>query len=160
MAAHNRRNPQTGIGVILLVVIIAAIIGLAVFGWVRYVSTRPSQALQLTSDARQYVSAGKLPLSEVELKATETYLKQRLVEIVGHIGNKGDRGIDTVELYCVFYDPYGQVVLRQRVPIVRERNGGLKPGETKIFRLPFDDVPESWNRQLPSLVIAGIRFSD
>ena len=46
-----------------------------------------------------------------------------------------------MEIYCVFYDPYGQLVLRKRVPIVSARMGGLKPGETKSFRLPFDELP-------------------
>jgi hypothetical protein len=36
--------------------------------------------------------------------------------------------------------------------------GGLKPGETKSFRLPFDAVPAGWNQQMPNLVIAGIDF--
>jgi hypothetical protein len=38
-------------------------------------------------------------------------------------------------------------------------NGGLKPGETKSFRLPFDDLPDSWNQAMPQLVIAGVKFS-
>ena len=37
--------------------------------------------------------------------------------------------------------------------------GGLKPGETKSFRLPFDDLPQSWNQSMPQLVIAGVKFS-
>jgi hypothetical protein len=82
-----------------------------------------------------------------------------VVEINGKIGNSGDRNLNTVEIYCIFYDGYGQMVLRQRVPIVIERTGELKPGETKSFRLPFDDIPQSWNQAMPQLVIAGIRFS-
>ena len=46
-----------------------------------------------------------------------------------------------------------------RVSIVSGRMGGLKPGETKTFRLPFDEIPESWNQALPQLVIAGVKFS-
>jgi hypothetical protein len=36
--------------------------------------------------------------------------------------------------------------------------GGLKPAETKAFRLPFDNIPQGWNNQMPQLVIAGIVF--
>jgi hypothetical protein len=36
--------------------------------------------------------------------------------------------------------------------------GGLKPGESKPFRLPFDDIPESWNNEIPRLVIASVQF--
>jgi hypothetical protein len=50
------------------------------------------------------------------------------------------------------------VVLRERVPIVGARMGGLAPGATKSFRLPFDTIPESWNQVLPELVIARIVF--
>jgi hypothetical protein len=92
------------------------------------------------------------------MKAHESFLKQSVVEITGDIGNAGDRPLKTVELNCVFYDPTGQVILRQRVPIVTAQMGGLRPGETKQFRLPFDTIPESWNNVMPQLVIAGISF--
>jgi hypothetical protein len=110
----------------------------------------------LTPEAKAY--ARSLQLSDVSMKATESYLKQRIIEIEGKIGNAGERPLNVVEIYCAFYDNYGQLVLRQRVPIVNQRMGGLKPGETKSFRLPFDEVPDSWNKQMPSLVIAGIKF--
>jgi hypothetical protein len=100
-----------------------------------------------------------LSLSDVGMKATESYLQQTVVEIEGKIGNSGNRNIDRVEIYCVFHDRYGQLVLRKRVLIVSERSGGLKPGETKSFRLPFDEIPESWNQAMPQLVIAAVKFS-
>jgi len=98
-----------------------------------------------------------LKLSGVEMKATESYMKQTVVEITGLIANNGNRPVRTGELNCVFYDSYGQVVLRQRVAIVRP-NVGLQPGEIRNFRLPFDDLPASWNQGMPQLVIAHIKF--
>ena len=148
-----------GLSTIAFVLIAAVVIGAAV-GWYAWSSSnRAAETLNLSPDARQYVTAGNLKLSNVEMKAAESYLRQRVIEILGNIANNGEKSIDTVELFCVFYDAYGQVVLRQRVAIVRERAGGLKPGETRPFRLPFDDLPESWNHQMPQLVIAGIKFS-
>ncbi|MCS7314345.1 MAG: FxLYD domain-containing protein [Bryobacterales bacterium] len=112
----------------------------------------------LTPEARAYVKY--LKLSDTEMKAHKSYLNQRVVEITGKITNTGPRALRLVEIHCVFYDPYGQVVLRQRVPIVGRKGGGLKPGETKPFRLPFDELPESWNQGPPQLVIAQIIFED
>jgi hypothetical protein len=63
-----------------------------------------------------------------------------------------------VEINCVFYDAYGQLILRRRVPVVSRKMDGLAPNETKQFRLPFDDIPESWNQTMPQLVIAQIQF--
>jgi hypothetical protein len=111
----------------------------------------------LTAEARMYVR--NLKLSNVEMKAHESYLKQSIVEITGSIENAGDRKLGLVELTCVFYDAYGQVVLRERVPIVSPKTGGVAPGETKAFRLPFDTIPESWNQRMPQLVIARIDFA-
>ena len=99
-----------------------------------------------------------LSLSEVEMKAHESYLKQSVVEITGNIQNAGDKVVKLVELKCVFYDAYGQVILRERVPIVSPKIGAMAPGQTKPFRLPFDNVPESWNQAMPQLVMAGIEF--
>jgi hypothetical protein len=37
--------------------------------------------------------------------------------------------------------------------------GKLAPGETKPFRLAFDNVPEAWNQAMPGMIIARIDFS-
>lgn len=139
--------------------LVIALVFLAVLaGAGYYLFTHPSSgsATGLTPDAKAYTR--NLKLSEVEMKAHESYLGQEVVEITGKIGNGGDRELRQVDLNCVFYDPYGQVVLRERVSIVRQKTGGLKPTETKTFRLPFDAIPASWNKQMPQLVIAGIVF--
>jgi hypothetical protein len=108
----------------------------------------------LTADAKAYLR--NLQLSAVTMKATESYVGQTVTEIEGQIANAGDRTVRRAEVICVFYNSYGQVILRERVPIVAE---GLKPGETRSFRLPFDDIPGGWNNQMPQLVIARIEFT-
>jgi hypothetical protein len=113
----------------------------------------PSAVPALTPEAKAYVH--NLQLSDVSLKATESYVKQMVTEIEGNIKNAGDRNVQRVEVFCVFYNAYGEVILRERVPIV---TGGLKPGQARAFRLPFDNLPGSWNNQMPQLVIAHIEF--
>lgn len=108
----------------------------------------------LSPEAKAY--ARNLQLSEVSMKATESYSRQVITEIEGKVTNAGDRTVQFAEVACVFYDSIGQMVLRERAAIVRRT---LKPGETQAFRLPFDDIPASWNNQMPQLVIAQIRFS-
>jgi hypothetical protein len=135
------------------------LVGAAAFWYFQSTPASKAPLLELTPEARDYVRARNLQLSEVGIKATATYLRQMVVEIDGKITNTGPRPLEQVELVCVFYDSIGQVVLRQRVTIVSARAGGLKPNETKRFRLPFDELPESWNRETPQLVIAGIRFA-
>jgi flagellar basal body-associated protein FliL len=142
-------------------VILTTLVVLAAVGfWVLFVKTPPQtqQTALLTPEAKLYVR--NLALSNVEMKAAESYMKNTLVEITGNITNNGDRTLRLVEINCIFYDPYGQLVLRERVPIVRRAGAGLKPGEKRNFRLPFDSIPSTWNQTLPQLVIARIDFEN
>ena len=138
----------------LIIVLALAMLGLGAW-W--YFANQPQEIARppaLTEEAKAYVR--NLNLSGVQMEARQSYTGATMVEITGQITNAGDRVIERVELNCVFYDAYGQIVLRERVPIVR---GATRPGETKAFRLPFETPPASWNNQMPQLVIAHIAFA-
>ena len=128
--------------------------GIGAWFAVRNSSASTNSATPLTPDAKSYVR--NLKLSDVTMKATESYVGQTVTEIEGKIANAGGRTVQHADVYCVFYNSYGEVILRERVPIVVT---GLKPGETRTFRLPFDDIPSGWNNQMPQLVIARIEFA-
>ena len=163
--AANRTAPlqerkQASIPPVAIVIGLVLVVGAAGFWYLNRAAQRPpAPVAPLTGDARQYVRDAHLPISEVAMEAHESYLKQQVVDITGKIGNTGNRVIDTAEIYCVFYDSYNQVILRERVAIVSKKMGGLAPGETKAFRLPFDNIPDSWNQVLPQIVIARIEFA-
>jgi len=137
--------------------IVTLAIALALAGGLIWFVNRPhvtAAAAPLSADAKAYVR--NLQLSDVTMKATESYAGQTVTEIEGKIANAGGRTVQHADVYCVFYNAYGEVILRERVPIVLT---GLKPGETRMFRLPFDDIPGTWNNQMPQLVIARIEFA-
>ncbi|MBL8179128.1 MAG: hypothetical protein JNK48_30915 [Bryobacterales bacterium] len=142
-----------------LPVVLAAALAIAIGAGVWYLERGPAPEAKgpvLTADAKGYVK--NLKLSDVEMKKTDAAMNISVVEIVGAIKNDGDRALKSVLLTCIFYDPYGQVVLKDRVEIVRAKTGGIQPGETKPFRLAFDTLPASWNQSMPQLVIAEIVF--
>ena len=112
--------------------------------------------VELTPEAKTYTK--NLKLSAVEMKATEAFVGNAVVEITGKITNAGEQPLQQVDLMCVFYDLAGQVLTRERVPLVRAKNGGLPAGATKDFRLPFDNLGQNWNQRMPQMVIAGIVF--
>jgi hypothetical protein len=158
-AKRGTKTEEASFSIPIPVVVGAIIVILGFGGWTGYnywAAKHPPAAPVLTAEAKQYVH--NLQLSEVEMKAAESYMKQQVVEITGKVTNNGTRTVDVVEINCVFYDAYGQLVLRERVPIIGRRTGPLAPGQTKNFRLAFDTIPGSWNQALPQLVIAQIVF--
>ena len=154
-ASRPQKEPVAKLPLYVLAAV--AVLGAGLYFYLQYLARHPAQDLQLTPEAKTYVR--NLQLSDVEMQANTSYFNQMVVEISGKIANAGDRKLEQVDIYCIFRDSYGQLVLRKRIPIVNQKMGGLKPGETKTFRLPFDEIPESWNHAMPSLVIAGIKFS-
>src|SRR5579862_3297126 len=137
--------------------VITLAVALALAGGLIWFFNRSHDAVEatpLSADAKAYNR--NLRLSDVTMKATESYVGQTVTEIVGKIANAGSRTVQHADVYCIFYNSYGEVILRERVPIVV---AGLKPGETRAFRLPFDDIPGGWNNQMPQLVIARIEFA-
>jgi hypothetical protein len=139
------------------IAIYVLVLAAALAGGMLWFVNRPHPAAAttpLSADAKAYVR--NLQLTEVTMKATESYVKQTVTEIEGKITNSGSRTVQHVDVYCVFYNSYGDLILRERVPIIVT---DLKPGETRAFRLPFDDIPGGWNNQMPQLVIARIEFA-
>ena len=157
MAVDLIARPKRSIGVPVYIAAGIALIGLVVFAYLAMHPAGPAPEVPLSAEGRDYIK--NLQLSDVSMKDTGSYAGQDLVEIEGKIANTGNRPLDVVEIYCAFRDPSGQIVFKPRVPIVSVKMGGLKPGETKAFRLPFDQVPDTWNQALPQLVVAGVKFS-
>lgn len=108
-------------------------------------------------EAKAYLP--NLALSDVTMQASENFMKQQVVEVRGAIQNNGAKTLRLIEVYCIFYNPTGQEVHRERQAIVSASGPPLAPGQKRDFRLPFDALPDGWNQALPRLVIAQIRFA-
>lgn len=140
-----------GIGAVTLVLLLGAYLYLS-----RSRGTEQEEE-QASTEAKAYVN--NLELSDVRVQAAENFMQQQVVEVDGKITNKGNRPLNSVDVYCLFYGVDGQMVHRERVPIVRAKGKPLTPGATRDFRLPFDTLPATWNQAMPHLVVAQIEFA-
>jgi len=160
--APPKNKKQAAIPPALIVIVLVLVGGLAGFLYLNHLSKQPDQKAPLTQAqkdaAKEYVHNGFLPITDFKMEAHESYLKQQIVEMTGNIGNTGNRVVDLVEIVCIFRDPNMQEVGRRTVAIVK-KGSHLSPGEVRQFRLAFDDLPETWNQAMPSLVIERIEFS-
>lgn len=153
---------------------IVVLVGLGGFLYLDKLSKQPPPGpAPLTGDARAYVkylkfvgADGKTAENPV-MSSHESYLNQSVVEITGNLLNAGDRALNSVEVSWLFHEPgavmpdgqlYQEVIWRERTFLVTRKQGGLAPGQAKPFKVSFDNIPDSWNQAMPSLVIASIEF--
>ena len=155
--ANSKQPAVSNPLIITIVVVVVALTG--AFWYYQKLAKRKPVPVVLTTEAKAYVH--NLKISDSNMKANESYAGViGVVEITGKIKNDGDRNLNLVEIYCNFYDTYNQLVLREKSSIVGTKMGGLRPGETKPFRLAFDNIPPSWNQSIPGLVIAQMQFAN
>jgi hypothetical protein len=141
------------------VIIGAATLAFLIAGYLYLNSERSSDTsgAQVSAEAKAYLT--HLQLSDVRMQASENFMQQRVVEVIGKITNAGPRPLKSIDVYCLFYNVNGEMVHRERVPVVRTTGKPLGPSETRDFRLPFDAIPENWNQAMPRLVVAQITFA-
>jgi len=140
-----------------IVIGLGAVLVAGAFAWLTFApKPAPPPAPVLTAEARAYLPS--LKLSNVHMQAAESYVNQRLVEILGEITNAGDRRVKVIEVTCVFKDFSLNEIDRERTFVVGAGAAALGPGQTRPFRLAFDTIPETWNQVMPSLIIAQIQF--
>jgi hypothetical protein len=157
LEAQNRsatKEKETPVALLVAVIAVLLFGGFAAWRLTRPVSVEPDSPA--TPEAKAYVR--NLGLADVEMKASESFADRRVIEILGKITNKGDRPVKEVALTCIFSDVAGQFVHREKSALVRAKEGPLRPGEVRSFRLPFDTIPNTWNQALPQMVIAQVLF--
>jgi hypothetical protein len=149
--------PDVKISPITFVFGIGALLVLGVVGWLTFgPKPAPPPEPVLTPEARQYLPS--LALENVHMQAAESYANQRVIEILGDIGNHGNRVVKQALVTCLFYDWGGKMIARENAYIVGGGAGALAPGGKKAFRLAFDTIPDTWTQALPTLVIREITF--
>ncbi len=145
----NKRIPLIIAGAI-------AVLSIAIALALHFARPAPPARAPLTAEAKAYVAS--LKLGPAQMKAADSYMGQTITEIDGTITNAGNRSIRSIDIDCIFYDAYGQMALRERAAIVKPAATPFRPGDTRSYRLAFDDIPSAWNNQLPRLVIGQITF--
>ena len=135
-----------------LILVAAALAGLLLLS-----SCRKSSSARLRSeDALTY--APQVELSDLHLSAEENFLGQQVVYLDGKMTNRGPRVVRQLKVTLFFRDILNQVVLREDQGILDGRAGSLNPGQERSFQIRFDQVPDSWNRQVPQLQIISLQI--
>jgi hypothetical protein len=129
-------------------------------------------ALMLRSEQKKPVPppiyAANLKFSDLKSSAAQNFAGATVSYLDGVITNTGSMTVIHAVVQITFKDDMGQTAQREDLPIRVLRTGGpydeavdfnlspLAPGESKPFRLIFDNISAQWNHAYPDLQITQV----
>src|SRR5258708_3940806 len=112
--------------------------------------------------------AANLKFSDMKTSAAQNFVGATVSYIDGVITNTGDKAVVHAVAQITFKDELGQTAQREELPIRVLRTGGpydeavdlnvspLAPGQSKPFRLTFENISAQWNHAYPELQITQV----
>ena len=141
-------------GVIAGVLFAAAVLA----GFVFLASHRSGPAPPAPPSQEAIAYADHLAVVDLHLSAEGNFLGQQVVYLDGKLTNRGDKTLRQLKVRLYFRDTLNQVVLREDQEVVKASSAPLAPGEAREFRLLFDRIPDSWNRQVPQFQLVSLEI--
>lgn len=113
--------------------------------------------------------ATNLKFSDLKTSAAQNFVGATVSYIDGTIINTGDQTVIHAVVLVTFKDDMGQTAQREELPIRVLRSGGpydeavdlnlspLAPGQSRPFRLTFENISAQWNHSYPDLEITQVK---
>lgn len=141
----------------LLAGAVIVVLLLVVFGFLSRHSARQSPAAKpLPFGSAEQGYAGSLKFENLKMSRFANMFNQEVTYLAGDIYNGGDRTIGNLAVTVEFHDVQNQVVMRETLRPLEPQPVPITPGERRPFRLGFEQVPDSWNMQYPTVRVTGL----
>jgi hypothetical protein len=113
--------------------------------------------------------APNLLLSDIHLSQAENFAGSQVTYVDGTITNRGQRTVTGITVAVAFANDAGEPPQVETIPLLLIRAhqpyvdtepvsaAPLAPGDTREFRLIFDDISPLWNQQAPEIRVLGVR---
>jgi len=112
--------------------------------------------------------AASLKFSDLKASAAQNFVGATVSYLDGTVTNTGDKTVIHAVVQITFKDDMGQTAQREELPIHVLRTGGpydeavdlnmspLQPGQSKPFRLTFENISAQWNHAYPEMRITQV----
>ena len=112
--------------------------------------------------------AANLKFSDLKASAAQNFVGATVSYLDGTVTNTGDKTVIHAVVRVTFRDDMGQMAQREELPIHVLRTGGpydeavdlnmspLEPGQSKPFRLTFENISAQWNHAYPDMQITQV----
>lgn len=112
--------------------------------------------------------AAYLRFSDLKASAAQNFVGATVSYLDGTVTNAGDKTVTHAVVQITFKDEMGQTAQREELPIHVLRTGGpydeavdfsvspLAPGQSKPFRLTFENISAQWNHAYPEMHVTQV----
>jgi Protein of unknown function (DUF2393) len=112
--------------------------------------------------------AANLKFSDLQTSAAQNFVGATVSYLDGTVTNTGDKTVIHAVVQITFKDDMGQTAQREETAIRVLHTGGpydepvdlnvspLAPGQSKQFRLTFENISAQWNHAYPDLQITQV----
>ena len=112
--------------------------------------------------------AANLKFSDLKASAAQNFAGATVSYVDGVITNTGNQTVIHATVQVTFKDDMGQTAQREELPIHVLRIGGpydeavdlnlspLAPGQSKPFRLTFENISNQWNHAYPDMQVKQV----
>jgi hypothetical protein len=158
LSSANETSESTFRPVLIGIVIVVVVIGVLALV---FRSEQPKPA-----EPSPY--GANLKFSDLKASAAQNFAGATVNYLDGEITNTGDKTVIHAVLQVTFKDDMGQTAQKEVVPIHVLRTGGpydeavdlnmspLLPGQTKPFRLTFEEISAQWNHAYPDMRVTEV----
>jgi hypothetical protein len=111
-----------------------------------------------TPEEKAYLQNIQITSGRVE--AAQNFLQHTVTTVHGTVTNNGKKSVRDLKISLTFSDIEGKPIEHKTADAISRNDPPLKPGETREFKVSFDEVPPVWNQAPPSMapvrvIIAG-----
>jgi len=93
-----------------------------------------------------------IQLTPGRAEAAQNFLQHTVTTVYSTVTNKGNKTVIYLEINLTFSDIEGKPIDQRKAYPISGTTLPLKPGETREFRVSFDQVPPMWNQAVPKMV--------
>jgi hypothetical protein len=112
--------------------------------------------------------AANLPISSLEMSQASSMAGSQSTYVDGQITNKGDKTVSAITVQVAFHGFANPIAQKETLPLslIRTRQpyidtepviaAPIHPGETRDFRLIFDNLSQDWNQNYPEIRVISV----
>jgi hypothetical protein len=155
---QSQAGPSASRRILLpLIVLVAGVI--SYFLLFRSSGRDSRNSVQVAFGPQEQAYASNIHLGNFKMQEATNFLNQDVKILQGDILNVGDRPVLAISAAIEFRDWNDKVALLETRPLLPSSPAGLKPAQTAHFELSFDRVPRSWNYQMPTVTVNGLKVT-